>query len=382
MKKLITLALVAALITALCGCGGEKSSSSKTESSKISPTPAPTSATEAKAGKDDEKLASYGFSGVVYAAEGDRVLYDGASGVSGGEAGEKITHDSLFCIGSVSKQFAAAAIMQLQDKGLLSTSDTLDKYFPECPYGGEITLRQMLSMRSGITEFYEVIEGNGCYNELPKGELRGTVTNDNTPEENRRLLTEWLFEQPLDFEPGSFLQYTNSNYFLLAQIVEKVSGERYEEYLKKHIFEPLEMKNTGFIDEMLDDPRLVRSPHEASTVYVGITMGLGDMISCADDIDRWLKSFSGDEILSAKAKEEMSTNYSAEDGASYGYGFIPNEAGGLSHSGFFTSYSALVYVQPEENYRFFAVTNDALSMSVSLTELGSVIISETKSNTN
>ena len=368
MKRFLSLALALIAVALLCSCRTEKKKTEIVLMSKASESEEPNPL--------NALLKVYGFCGVVSVTQNGKEIYRQSSNPAK-NSGDVISPDSLFCIGSVSKQFAAAAVLQLQDKGLLSTSDTLDKYFPECPYGGEVTLRQMLSMRSGIAEFYDVENSGGCANELPRGSLRGEVTNDNTIAENREKLTAWLFEQPLDYTPGSEYRYTNSNYFLLAQIVEKVSGERYEDYMKAHIFEPLGMKNTGFIDEMMSDPGLVKSPHEAKTVYVGITMGLGDMISCADDMDRWLASFSGNKILSSPALKEMSENYSAKDGGAYGYGVIPNGKGGLSHSGFFTSYSAFVFVIPEKNYRFFAVTNDMTAMSDDLSKLSSKLILKT-----
>ena len=368
MKRFLSFALALTVIAVVCGCGKAKEKNVISTTSHVSETK--------ETNEFDKLLSEYSFCGVVLVTQNGKALYRQASNQVK-DRDDAISLDSLFCIGSVSKQFAAAAVLQLQDKGLLSTGDKLSKYYPDCPYGDEVTLRQMLSMRSGIAEFYEIEESDGCANEMPKGSMRGVVTNDNTIEENRKKLTEWLFEQPLDYTPGSMYSYTNSNYFLLAQIVEKVSGQRYEDYLKSHIFEPLGMKSTGFIDEMSDDPRLVKSPYKAKTVYVGITMGLGDMISCADDIDRWLSSFSGNKILSAAAFKEMTTNYSAEDGGAYGYGVAPHENGALSHSGFFTSYSAFVYVVPEKNYRFFAVTNDETSMSGDITELSAKLIMNT-----
>ena len=94
--------------------------------------------------------------------------------------------DSLFCIGSVSKQFTACAILLLQQDRKLSIDDRLTQYFPQYAAGSELTIRHLLEMRSGIAEFYDVEYIDDAFTELPTGELRNVITNDNTAEQNRR----------------------------------------------------------------------------------------------------------------------------------------------------------------------------------------------------
>lgn len=307
----------------------------------------------------DDAVARYNFSGVVRVTVNGEVLCERAEGLADPKTGGRITIDSQFCIGSVSKQFAAACVMLLKQDGKLSVNDTLDKYFPEYPLGKKNTVKSLLTMRSGIAEFYDVEDDGGIYTELPAGTLRGVLTNDGTPEENRKLLRDWLFAQPLEFEPGSRYDYTNSNYFLLAEMVERISGMSYEDFARHRIFEPLNMRHTGFIDEMLDSPMLAKAKREARTVYVGITRGLGDMITNAEDIDLWLASLAGNRLFTDESLAEMSADYSTEgDDSSYGYGIKPDDDGGLYHSGYFTSYFACVYTNPETGYRMFAVTNN------------------------
>ena len=399
MKKIISAVLALSLVPTLCACGGQSSkqagsAASKTETSAVQTTESPEAASAAAADTSlppdtepaatesdgDEELdfyvQAYHFSGVVEISKGDEPVFWRAANAESTYPKPEITIDSLLCVGSVSKQFCATAILQLQEQGKLSTGDPLGKFFPECPYGDRVTLHQMLSMRSGIAEFYDTEYENGCFNEMPVGELSGVVTNDGTVEGNRDTLQKWLFAQPLGFEPGSAFAYTNSNYFLLARITELVSGEKYEDYVRAHILRPLGMDSTGFIDEMLDDPRLAKSPHNPKTVYVGVTMGLGDMISCAADMDKWLRSFAEHTVLTEDSLAEMTANYctEADGGASYGYGVEPDAAGGLRHTGFFTSYFACSYTVPATGYRFFAVTNDQTDMAGSMTEMCGALI--------
>ncbi|MEE3052288.1 MAG: serine hydrolase, partial [Planctomycetota bacterium] len=137
--------------------------------------------------------------------------------------------DTPFRIGSVTKQFTSAAILKLQEEGKLSVSDRLANFFPGFPRGGEVTLHHLLSHTSGIHS----------YTSAP-GFLKGVTK----PVKAARLV-EQITKAPFDFGPGERFKYSNSGYFLLGGIVEKVSGRSYAEYLEEKFFRPLGMKNTG-----------------------------------------------------------------------------------------------------------------------------------------
>ena len=313
------------------------------------------------------------FSGVVYVTKNGKTVCATAKGTENNHSKQPITTDTRFCIGSVSKQFAAAAILLLQQDGKLSVDDRLEKFFPDYRYGKELTVRHLLDMRSGIREFYDVEYINDAFTELPTGELRGVITNDNTVEENRQLLEDWLLRQPLEFEPDTSFEYSNSNYFLLARIVEIVSGGSYNDFVRERIFKPLGMTHTTFID----DVDLFRHPHLAmpsvtpQTVYVGITMGLGDMISNAPDIDRWLTSLRTHALLTEESVDMMTTDYTDEgedDEDDYGFGIRPCGQG-LFHSGYFSTYLTMVYTDPGTGLNVFAVTNDDTNPNIDISEL-------------
>ena len=131
--------------------------------------------------------------------------------------------------------------MILRDQGKLSVDDTIDKYFPEYSKGKDITIKHLLTMRSGIRD--TVGEG-----------FAGTLPYTNTEEKNTTLIKEWIFGESLLFEPGSAFRYSNSNYILLADIVEQASGQYYNDFLREYIFDPLDMKHTGLITEVPDSP--------------------------------------------------------------------------------------------------------------------------------
>ena len=310
------------------------------------------------------------FSGVVFVTENGDTVYEKAGGYEKSSTKDPITTDTLFCIGSVSKQIAAAAILTLKQDDKLSVDDHLSKYYPKYAYGDDITIRHLLDMRSGIKEFYDVEYIDDAFTELPTGKLRGVLTNDNTVEENRQKLEDWILKQPLEFSPDTDFDYCNSNYFLLARIVEKVSGMSYIDYVHKNIFEPLGMKHSSFIDEVefKNVPHLAAPTVHPQTVYVGITMGLGDMISNARDMDLWLTSLRTHTILSEDSVDMMGTDYTPGDDVDYGFG-VRVIGNGMFHSGSITTYQAMVYTDPDKELNIFAVTNDEPNACLSVSDI-------------
>ena len=302
------------------------------------------------------KLDGTKFSGVVLMTQNGHTVCEAARGVENDRSKEPITMDSLFCIGSVSKQFTACAILLLQQDGKLSIDDRLTQYFPQYAAGRELTIRHLLEMRSGIAEFYDVEYIDDAFTELPTGELRNVITNDNTAEQNRCILESWLLRQPLQFELDTAFEYSNSNYFLLARIVELVSKQSYEDFIRSRIFEPLGMSHSLFIDEVdLKTLQHLAAPTvKPQTVYVGVTMGLGDMISNAHDIDKWLTE---------------------SDDEDYGFG-IRTSSLGLYHYGYITTYQTLAFTNPESGVNVITVTNDDPNPNITIDDIGWSLIDQ------
>ena len=349
MKKLLSILLAATMLASFFAC------------QKL---------TSDKQALLEQLVSGTNFSGVALVTKNGKTVCQKAAGSENNQTGDPITLDTKFCIGSVSKQFTAASILLLQQDGMLSTDDPVTKYFPQFTIGKDLLLRHLLEMRSGIAEFYDVETIDGVFTELPTGDLRDVVTNDNTVAENQRLLEDWLIKQPLVFEPDTDFAYCNSNYFLLARVVEIVSGQRYNDFVRTRIFQPLGMTDSTFIDDTDRStlPHFAAATIDAQTVYVGVTMGLGDMISNARDIDRWLSSFKTHQLLTEESVRRMSTDYSpgADD---YGFGFHTGLSG-IYHSGNFTTYEAFVYTNPEKGINIFCVTNDEPHQGISSSVLG------------
>ena len=286
----------------------------------------------------DECIEDYEFEGIIYAEKGGDPIAVYSSGKL--ENGDDITIDTPMPIGSVSKQFCAAAVMLLAEEGKLTIDDTLDKYFPDYPEGGRLTIKDLLSMRSGIPEVTEDSE---------------LVTIDKTEEENRNSIKELTFEQQLMFEPGTKFQYANINYFLLSDIVEQVTGMKYGDYLRSSFFTPLGMMHTGMIGELDGSPEWADGvDFDQIDKQPGLTNGCGDIISNALDISTWIKALSAGEVISQESYKAMTTSYSEEG---YGFGMYTNISGGVGHYGAIGIYSAFDYINEDTSFTLVTFSN-------------------------
>ncbi len=365
----LMLILSVMLLTAACG----KTDPPRTEES--------TTAEEPKARgeigmqeKLENMLKQYAFSGVFIVSKNGKVLCEAANGTLRPDGSDPITVDNLFAIASVSKQFCAACVLLLREEGKLDLNDTLDRYYPEYPAAKDITLKQMLTMRSGIPDYVSNGAGFDAYIAYDFGDTA-------TEEGNHQAVRDWLFAQPLLFQPGTQFSYSDSNYFLLAEIVERISGERYGDYLREHIFAPLGMNDTGVCEELARSDRLAppvsdgEERHKEITT-IGATFGNGGIITTAADMDKWLTSLRENSILSEACFKEMTTDESP-DGAHYGYGIFVNADGSLYHDGACDSYASFAYTIPKEGYNFFIVTNN---VNAGFSELIREIMKETLSD--
>lgn len=339
MKQAVALILMLAVLLSATSC----SVSPKTEQAE-KPTVVKTDAE--LAATIDNKLADIKYDGVIYLVHNGNVVYQRATGTDAN--GDPLAINTSMYIGSVSKQFCAAAIMILRDQGKLSVDDTIDKFFPEYSKGKDITIKHLLTMRSGIRDTV----GEGFANTLPY---------TNTEKENTALIKEWIFGESLLFEPGSAFRYSNSNYILLADIVEQASAQYYNDFLREYIFDPLDMKHTGLITEIPDSPawaeNLIADDDVEEVKIKGVAKGAGDIVSNAPDMVKWMEGLSGGKIVGAETLREMTEDYSPDYGENYGYGLMQMFSGGAGHLGAISDYSSEEYFNTEQGYCFFCDSN-------------------------
>jgi CubicO group peptidase (beta-lactamase class C family) len=170
------------------------------------------------------------FNGSILVAQKGEVMVKKGYGTANFEWQIPNSSETIFRLGSVTKQFCAACIMQLEEKGLLSLNDQLQKYIPDYPQGNIITIHHLLTHTSGIPNFTNFPD------------YISTMMIPSPPEKT----IDRFKNLPLEFQPGEKFAYSNSNYVLLGFILEKVSGQSFENYLQENILKPLHMEHTGY----------------------------------------------------------------------------------------------------------------------------------------
>jgi CubicO group peptidase (beta-lactamase class C family) len=261
----------------------------------------------------------FGFSGAVLVAKGDEILLNKGYGLAIRSQGIPNTANTIFCVGSITKQFTAAAIMTLEMQGKLKTEDPVGKYLDGVPADkATITLHHLLTHTSGF-----VPDVGGDYEKSGRDE---TV---------RKIL-----DLPLEFKPSERFAYSNVNYTLLAAIVEKVSGQPYEEYLYEHLFKPAGMEWTGYRRPKWDE-RVVAHWYVGKIDNMNSLqrpfpywnlIGNGGILSTTEDMFKWHLALLGDKILASAAKKKLFTPFLNE--YAYGWDVLRTEHGTLiQHNG-------------------------------------------------
>jgi CubicO group peptidase (beta-lactamase class C family) len=221
--------------------------------------------------------------------------------------------DTMYGIGSNTKQFTAACILMLRDAGKLDVDAPVSRYLPGIPHGGEVTLRNLLTHTGGYAE----------YTELP--DIDQLAARPATNEEILATVT----SRPLGFKPGTKWQYSNTGFVMLATIVEKLSGMSYGDFLRTRIFEPLGMTRTHYEDESLVETdratgytrfAMGEQEHESHLDYSWLS-GAGAIESTLADLETWNNAIDRGTLLSAGSREMMHTSFKLADGSDTHYGF-------------------------------------------------------------
>lgn len=248
------------------------------------------------------------FNGAMLVMQKGKVMYKKAFGLADREWNIANTVETKFRIGSVTKQFTAACILQLAEQGKLSLDDKLTKYVPDYPKGDSITIHMLLNHTSGITNYTNLAEF------WPKAVLPLSTDSMIALFKNR----------PLDFLPGTKWNYSNSGFFLLGVIVEKASGKTFSAYLNENIIAKIGLTNTSM--DRLDSVLAFRAKGYdknqqgvwSHAMYISMEgpYSAGAIVSTVDDLYRWTKALHNNKILSAASTQKMMTPYLNK----YGYG--------------------------------------------------------------
>jgi CubicO group peptidase (beta-lactamase class C family) len=296
----------------------------------------------------------------VLVARDGKILFQKGYGLADIEHHVPVTAETKFRIGSISKQFTAASILKLQEQGKLSVEDKLSKYFPDFPRGDEVKLRHLLTHTSGMHSY------------TAKPDFMEKVTNAITAE----ALIKWFENDKFDFDPGQKWAYCNSGFFLLGCIVEKVSGQTYENFLRQTFFEPLGMKNTGVhhSDQTLRHVALGYDggPKRARNWDMSWAGGAGALYSTVGDLYRWNEGVFHGKVLSERSltaaftpvKTAETKEYDPTEG--YGYGWAIGKFRGareISHGGGLNGFVSHLLRMPEKNFTVVVLVNGAPNAS-------------------
>lgn len=311
-----------------------------------------------------------------------RVAYRKSLGFADLDSRRAIKAGTQFLFGSVTKQFTAMAIMILRDRGKLQLEDPLSKFCPEFPaYARTITIRHLMNHTSGLPDYEELLLGKVDYDKLFQSSKSPRAAHEFTSAE--ALLA--LSHQPkLNSPPGEKFEYSNSGYVVLAQIIERLSGMRYAEFLKHNIFDPIEMRGALVVDERHQTVRRLapgygkRNGRWQDIAYTpeNYIYGEDGIYGTIDDLQKWDQALYSDKLVSRSAVEMMFQPGRTNDGkdsdtymteilkrpTSYGFGWFITSFGEtleVEHGGFWSGYRSYIIRQPSRRLTAIVLMNSA-----------------------
>jgi D-alanyl-D-alanine carboxypeptidase len=311
----------------------------------------------------------------IAVVQGGKLVYTHAYGLAHISPDKAATPEMRYSIGSISKQFTAAAILMLQEEGKLQLDDPVGKYVPGLTRGDEVTIREILSHTSGYQDYW------------PEDYLMTPMMKPATAQE---IVDKWA-KKPLDFEPGTKWQYSNTNFVIAGLIVEKVSGEKLMDFLEEHIFHPLGMKSVWDSDE-------TKLTQTDATPYIRYALGplrlapkegrgwmfaAGELAMTAHDLALWDESLMQRSLMKPESYREMFTEVKLKDGQGTHYGLgveVQQRDGHLSieHSGEVTGFVADNEVLVDDGVAVAVLTNHMAGGAEEIAQLATATIVGTK----
>jgi CubicO group peptidase (beta-lactamase class C family) len=302
-----------------------------------------------------DALAKSGVpSASIAVVRGGKSVYARAYGDARLDPRTPATSAMRYSVGSISKQFTAAAILMLQQQGKLSLDDKVAKYFPELTDADKITIRQLLSHTSGYQDFW------------PQDYLYPMMKHPTTP----AFVMDMWGKKPLDFAPGALWQYSNTNYTIAGAIVQKLTGQVPFEFLQQHVFPELGIRDA--YDSNLHALRATDArgysryalgpPRPSQKEGVNWMYGAGELALTAGDLAKWDIAMIDNTLLQPASWREMETDVLLNDRLASGYGlgvFVGDIDGHrmISHDGEVQGFTAGNYVFPDDHIAVVVLTN-------------------------
>jgi CubicO group peptidase (beta-lactamase class C family) len=297
----------------------------------------------------------------VEVSRGSKVLWAGGFGTADVAKRVPATARTVYQIGSITKTFTAALVMQLVQQHRLKLSDPLAQFVPGLPWGNRVTIAELLDHTSGIVDYLNSTPSMlGAHCRVPSGAVAGC------PRLRPDHVVGWLADHALQFQPGTEWSYSNSNYYLLGLVIERVTGQPYGSYLEDHVLAPLGLSHTGACPDDMRPPSdavgyLVADQAGSSPVPVrgadpipSDAFSAGELCSTTGDLVEWANDLASGRVVRPGTYKEMATPTRLPDGKAvpYGYGLQLGPVDGqpsVSHHGSIFGFVAFVYHLPHQD---------------------------------
>ncbi|MDP1744042.1 MAG: serine hydrolase domain-containing protein [Bacteroidota bacterium] len=328
----------------------------------------------------ENKVKTIGFNGCILIAQQGQIIYKNVFGFSNLKTKDSLKINSAFQLASTSKTLTAAAILLLKDQGKLNLSDNIQRFLPNFPYHN-ITVQTLLTHRSGLSNYIyfgePYCDAKNCYN--------GKTFDNNS------VIQIMMSDKPQPYaSPNKKFEYCNTNYALLASIVEKVSGLSFADFMVQNIFKPLEMNNTWVHNPQNDSIFKNKTVgHNASgymekETYADDVVGDKGIYSTVEDLFKWDQALYSERILKRSTIEEAFTGYSNEHKGkrNYGYGWrLIDEGKGnkvVYHNGWWHGYSTLFYRRLSDQTTVILLSNKYNSNIYHIEDVLSILNNDSK----
>lgn len=280
-------------------------------------------------------------------------LYSHAYGWRDMEKRTAASVDTHYEVGSLTKQFTAASVLQLKEAGKLDLDARLATYLPDAPHAQDVTLRQLLSHTSGMPDYLDAMDAEGL---LTKPVAYEQVAN-------------YAKSKPLDFTPGSQAQYSNTAYVLLGRVIEAVSHESYEHYVQNHLLKPAGMTQTftvaeeGRLPTMATGYKRVNDQTQRAQPWdTSVLWSAGNLVTTVGDLEKWNEALAGGKIVKADDYRLMGTSVTTtqQGDSGMGLGLFAGTYEGQPrtwHPGGTNGFSVANVYFPRQSLRIIAFTN-------------------------
>ncbi len=284
----------------------------------------------------------------VIVTQNGQVLFKGARGLANVELGIPLTSDNVFRLGSITKQFTAAAVMMLQEQNKLNIKDDIHKYVPDFPTeGNKVTIENLLTHTSGIANYTE--DGDLFQKEIQ------------VPTDLDHMLIRFS-KHPMPLKTGVAMRYSNTGYVLLGKIIEVASGQSYADFIETNIFKKLGMTSSRYGGSQIIPNRASGYDMSATGLvnasYIDMMWphAAGSLLSTVDDLDIWFKALHSGKLITKESYQKMIQPFKLNDGSLSNYGFglgmsKLNKYDAISHSGGIPGFSTnAIYIPSEDLY--------------------------------